>query len=199
MKDVIVFLGPDNQSVVENLQRLLGGEKNDTNDFEVWEFLGNPIEQLEAAKGRLMAEGAHLRKIVAFVEVDVLERRKELKNWFEAMAHFADVMLLINTKNVSPAWLRALKKGLKDRPMGVYDFPECLQKSSEAMREEILYPEARRLSQYFEEEALEDGAPIFEDEAETDAADDEEEEALPAEPFFARDAAGRRKIAIVAP
>lgn len=170
-------------------------------DAAVIPLTGDPRPQLQELPTQLASQGLTLGRIIAVVDATELEKRRELQPWFQMLAHFADVLLLTHTRQVSPAWLGALQKSLRDRPMQLFLWPECLNKNKDSTLEQILYPEARRLTQYFDTD-LSASTPIFasDDEDPSEAIDDNaQDEEIPPEPYFARDAAGRYKIKFLTP
>jgi len=212
MTEVIIALGADNERVKEVFAELFPSEDffySDTcvlpaasaREGLLWGFWGDPLDRLEASKNFLEREGLALAKIIAVVDAVELERRGGHDEWFEALAHFSDTMLLLNSKQVSPSWLSAWRKKLKDRPMQLFDWPEIARKNPEIARAEILYPEARRLSQYFEAGGPPPDLPLFEgeDDAAAEIAEGEDDDPYVSEKFFERDAAGRRRYRLSPP
>lgn len=209
MKPAYVILAGDDISATETAAELFAGAgKMSVNtqwvheaDLYVEHITADPREALEALPEKLVKHELELARIIAVVDAAEVEKRGELKPWLEMMAHFADVMLLKNTRQASPAWLGALKKSWKDRPMMVVDWPEALKKNADAQKAAIAYPEARRLSQYFDADAQME-VPVFESEEEDpeQAREMEEDgEEIPQERYFERDAAGRYKVKVAAP
>lgn len=176
-------------------------------DTCVRHIVGDPLDELENFPKLASQYNLELARIIALVDASMLEKRHgQLREWFSALTHFADVLLLTNTKDVSPQWFSTLQKSLKDRPMELYLWPQALKKSPDATLAAITTPQARRLSQYFD--VVDDvDVPIFtgegDDEVEVEEDDLDAQEAadeeIPEEKFFARDAAGRRAIKIIAP
>lgn len=128
---------------------------------------GNPVDQIEAFKPWLAANGAELARILCVVHCRLVAEHKELLTWYDACAHFADVMLLNRREGVPNKWMSDF------RAHHAAQFsPRLLELVKDGCVENpalILEPEARRLSHYFDEEA---------DEEIADAADEEDEEAV---------------------
>jgi hypothetical protein len=189
MKDAYVLLGADREKLMELSRQLF-----DTDESAAIHLApGNPIDFLEELPRKLAEAGQKLCRIISLVDAAQLERRGELAPWFEMLCHFSDVVLLENTQPVSPAWLSALKKRVKGTPLLLAEWP---LRGNGIPTGEIIYPEARRISQYFEDE-VGDGIPIFS--GDDDETVDEEDDPPVEERYFVRDAAGRRFVKIVAP
>ncbi len=153
----------------------------------------NPVEQIEVFKPWLEAQGGELARVLCIVDCQRAEKNPPLLAWYEACVHFADVVLLNRRDGVENKWLSDFQTHFKKQ------FLPCLFELVKAGRLKnpalVLVPEARRMSHYFDAEqdwifTDAEGDVIDEDE-ETEG--DEEIEATPEEdPYFARDAAGRR-------
>ena len=211
MTTLYLLLGADDASLSE-LAGVLFPEADP--QILVRRLPGNPIAALEVLPEELAANELTLGRLIALVDVAELEKRPELKAWGSALAHFADVLLLANTKEVSPAWLGAFKKSLKDRPLEIFDWPQALKKNPGSVIAEITFPEARRLSQHFEADAITTATPLYIGEGNDDHNDPddlspedldaaaqaaEEADEIPLDPYFERDAAGRYVIKVKAP
>jgi hypothetical protein len=164
-----------------------------THVFLVTDGRRDPVEQLEALKAWLEAQGAELGRILCVVNCQLAERHAPLLAWFEACVHFSDVVLLTRREGVANKWLSEFRAHFDKQ------FYPCL---FELVKEGhvknpalVLDPLARRLSHAFDADqdwifTDADGEVIDEDE-ETEG--DEEVEATPeVDPYFARDAANRR-------
>ena len=152
----------------------------------------SPVDQLEAFKAWLAVQGAELARILAIVNCRLAEQHPALLAWYEACVHFADVVLLTRREGVGNKWLSDFLAHFHDR------FYPCLFELVKAGRVRnpvlILDPQARRMSHVFDEEqdwivTGEDGEPL-DDESSKD--EEEVEAAIEEDPYFARDAAGRR-------
>jgi len=157
----------------------------------------DPISQIEALKMWLFRNGAELGRIFTTVDCQLAERHPPLRQWFEALIHFSDVVLLTKREGVPNKWLSDF--------IGYFEaqFFPChflhAKKGGLANPAIVLDPLARRVSQYFEETGelisldpdlvieTEDGEEIDEDDEEVD------EDAIPPEPYFVRDRRGRRE------
>jgi hypothetical protein len=164
-----------------------------TRVFFVTDGRANPVDQLEALKAWIEAQGAELARIVCVVDCQLAERHPALRAWFDACVHFADVVLLNRREGVANKWMSDFQARFKSQ------FMPCLFEMVKAGRVKnpglVLDPQARRMSHVFDEEqdwifTNAEGDEVEEDE-ETEG--DEEVEAKPEEdPYFERLNGGRR-------
>jgi hypothetical protein len=162
--------------------------------FLVLDGRQNPIDQVEAFKAWLDARGQTLARSICIVSCQLAERHPALLAWFEACVHFSDVVLLSRREGVENRWVSGFQAHFKDQ------FYPCL---FELVREGrvrnpalVLEPQARRMSQAFEEEQdwifhNAEGEEIDEE----DITEDEEEEieaTQAVDPYFERRLGGRR-------
>lgn len=160
-------------------------------------FLADPwvdvIDQLEALKPWLVAQGRELARILCFVDCQLAEKNPVLLQWYDACVRFADVVFLANREGVANKWLSDFIARYKDEA-----FPTLfiqVKKGDLPNPALVLDPTPRRLTQYFEDGYV-DLADI---EIETDDDGDEPEEGdeddgLPQqEPYFLRQRSGRRE------
>lgn len=161
--------------------------------FFVTDGRQNPVEQTEVFKAWLEAQGGELARVLSVVNCQLAEKNPPLLAWYEACVHFSDVILLTRREGVENKWLSGFLAHFEKQ------FYPCLFELVKNGRVKnpvlVLDPLARRMSHVFDAEqdwifTDIDGNEIDEEE-ETEG--DEEVEATPAEdPYFARDAAGRR-------
>lgn len=158
--------------------------------FFVTDGASNPIDQIEAFKAWLDAQGAELARVLCVVDCRLAEQHSALFGWFEACIHFSDVALLNHREGVANKWLSDFIQGFKS------EFFPChfiqVKKGGLPNPALVLDPTPRRLTQYFDE--VEELPNI---EIETDDEEDDEEEGeddgLPQpEPYFVRNRSGRR-------
>lgn len=164
-----------------------------THVFFVVEGRTSPVDQLEALKDWISAQGLELARVLCVVNCQLAEKNSPLLAWYEACTHFADVVLLNRREGVSNKWLSDFRAHFDKQ------FYPCLFEMVKEGRVKnpalVLDPQARRMSHVFDEEqdwilTNREGDEIDEDE-ETD--DDEDVEVAPEQdPYFVRDAAGRR-------
>lgn len=165
-----------------------------TRVFFVVDGTRNPIDQIEAFKGWLQAEGGELARVLCVVNTALVEKHGELLAWYEACIHFADVVLLNKREGVANKWISSFMTHFEKQ------FYPCLYEMVKENRVKnpalVLEPQARRMSHVFDDElnwifTNAEGEEI--DEQEETGDDDEEIEAKPEEdPYFERRTGGRR-------
>jgi hypothetical protein len=151
--------------------------------------LASPIDQLEALKPWLVAQGRELARIFCVVDCQLAEKNPVLRQWFDALIHFADVVFLTRREGLANKWLSDFIKHFKDQRFPCH-FVQVKTKGELATPLVWLDPTARRVTQYFDE-----GETAIEIEGlETDDEEDDEEDTglLPPEPYFIRQTSGRR-------
>jgi hypothetical protein len=168
-----------------------------THVFFVTHGRHNPVDQTEAFHAWLPLQGGELARILCVVDCRLAEKNPPLLAWYEACIHFADVVFLTHREGVANKWLSDFLAHFQGR------FYPCLFELVKAGRVKnpalVLEPQARRMSHVFDEEqdwvvTGPDGEEADDDDAE---AGEEEVEVAPEEdPYFAKDAAGRRVLRI---
>lgn len=150
--------------------------------------LASPIDQLEALKPWLEHQGLELARVFAVVDCQLAEKSPVLRQWFDAIIHFADVVFLTRREGLANKWLSDFIKYFKDQRFPCH-FVQVKTKGELATPLVWLDPTARRVSQYFDE-----GETYVIEGLETDDDEDDEEDTglLPPEPYFIRQASGRR-------
>ncbi len=156
----------------------------------------SPIDQLEALKPWLKAQGAELARIFCVVDCALAEKQPVLRQWFDACIHFADVVFLTRREGVANKWLSDFIRHYKDECFPCH-FVQVKAKGTLTTPLVWLDPSARRVSQYFEDDYVDLSDVVIEtgdDEAEAgDAVEAGEEDGIiPPEPYFARLSSGRR-------
>ncbi len=154
----------------------------------------NPVEQIEVFKNWLEAQGAELARVICVVNSQLAAKHPALLAWFEACVHFSDIVLLNKREGVDNKWMSEFLNHFKKL------YYPCLFEPVRAGRVKnpalVLDPQARRMSHVFDAEqdwifTNAEGEEI--DEQEESGDSEEEIEAKPEEdPYFVRDAAGRR-------
>lgn len=157
--------------------------------FLVADGLTSPVDQLEALKPWLLAQGAEIARVFCVVDCQLAEKQPSLRLWFDACIHFADVVFLAKREGVANKWLSDFIAHYKDQCFPCHfihvkkgDFPNPAL---------LLDPTPRRVSQYFDE-----GETAIQIEGlETDDEEDAEDDTgfLPDEPYFIRQRSGRRE------
>jgi hypothetical protein len=148
----------------------------------------NQIDQLEALKPWLGEHGVELARIFCVVDCQLAEKNPVLRQWFDACIHFADVVFLTRREGLANKWLSDFIKHFKDQRFPCH-FVQVKTKGDLPTPLVWLDPTARRVSQYFDE-----GETYEIEGLETDDEEDDEEDTglLPPEPYFVRQASGRR-------
>jgi len=160
--------------------------------FLIADGRANPVDQVESLKPWLESHGAELARVFCVVNCQLAAGTAALLPWFDACVHFSDVVLLNRREGVENRWISDFQKRYAER------FYPCLfefvKKGQVTNPLVVLEPQARRISQYFDEseDLVVEGIVI-----ETDAPDSDDEEGsedgAPAEDFYlARRAGGRR-------
>jgi len=149
----------------------------------------NPVDQLEAFKPWLDAQGGELARIICVVNCQLAERHPPLLHWYDACVHFSDVVLLNRREGVGQKWIDGFQARFRRQ------FFPCLIEIVKAGRVKnpalILEPQALRISHVFDDEV--EWVAVDGTDQEIDEEDSDEVEVQPAEdPYFARNAAGRR-------
>lgn len=151
------------------------------------ESRGDPVTQVEALQPWLARHQAELARILCVVDCQLAERKPELALWFDACIHFADVVLLTKREGVANKWLSAFIRRYEDQ------FFPCLfiqlKKTGLPNPAIVLEPQARRVSQYFDEQ---DELPDIEIETDDEEEDEDEGDGVAPEPYFERNRSGRR-------
>lgn len=161
--------------------------------FFVTDGRANPVEQIEVFKTWIEAQGGEVARVLCVVNCQLAEKNSALLAWYEACVHFSDVVLLTRREGVENKWLSGFLAHFEKQ------FYPCLFELVKNGRVKnpalVLDPLARRMSHVFDAEQNwvftdAEGEVIDEEE---EAEGEEEIEASPEEdPYFARDAAGRR-------
>jgi len=108
----------------------------------------NPVDQVEAFKLWLDEQGGILGRILCVMNVRLAEKHPPLMRWFEACAHFADVVLINRRDGVENEWLSSfLTRFRKQFPPTLL---EVLKDGRVANPALILDPQARRMTHLFD-------------------------------------------------
>ncbi|HLP08757.1 MAG TPA: hypothetical protein VK178_11375 [Opitutaceae bacterium] len=152
-----------------------------THLFLVADGRANPVDQVEAVRELLlMRADLRLARVLFVADAALLHAHPELQPWYDACAHYADVVVLTKPEGLPQKWVGAFEKRYREQY-----FPflfEVLRREQLKNPAAMLVPEARRVAQVFDEDiALADES-------------DEEIEAAMAEndKYFARTRGGSR-------
>ncbi len=152
-----------------------------THVFLVADGRSDPIDQLEALREWLLARPfVQLGRVFFVADAALLHAKPELQPWFDACVHYADVVALTKIEGIEQKWLNEFEKHYRSQ--------HCPFLFEVARRDVfknpaiLLVPEARRVSQVFDEEM--------------ELADETDEEIEAAKPendkYFARTRGGTR-------
>ncbi len=165
-----------------------------THVFFVTDGRRNPVDQLEAGKAWLEAQGAELGRIFCVVNCALAEQHPPLLAWYEACVHFSDVVLLTRREGVANKWLSEFRAHFDGQ------FYPCLFELVKGGRVKnpalVLDPLARRMSHAFDADqdwvfTDSEGDEIEEDEE--SEGEEEVEVTAAVDPYFVRDMAQRRE------
>ena len=170
-----------------------------THVFVVTDGRSNPIDQIEAFKPWIDANGGELGRVFSVVNCQLAEQHKPLTAWYEACIYFSDIVLLARRENVANKWLSDFQNRFKDQFFPcVFEFVKGGRVKNPAL---LLDPQPRRMSHYFDEpEWLVDGKDAEDDiemgEGEGDEPGEVEEEEVEVtqaeDPYMERLAGGHR-------
>ena len=165
-----------------------------THVFFVVDGTRNPVDQIEAFKPWLAAQGGELARVICVIDSQRAAKHDALLAWYEACVHFSDVVLLNRREGIENKWMSDFLGHFKKQYYPcVFEMIKGGRVKNPAL---ILEPQARRMSHAFDEEqdwvfTNSEGEQI--DEQEETGDDTEEIEATPEEdPYFVRRNGGRR-------
>jgi len=152
----------------------------------------NPIDQLEAIHDWAKQQtGVEMGRIYTVLNSQLASTVSGVKAWYDACIHFSDIVLFNKREDVPNKWFKDFE--------AIYHklcFPclfDIVKKGHVKNATSILFPEARRMSQAFD-----DLDPEFQDPTygyDIDTSDDEEEDeedAIPKEAYFEKLVSGHR-------
>ena len=165
-----------------------------THVFFVTDGRRNPVDQCEAFRPWVEAQGGEIARVLLVVNCTLAEKNPPLLAWFDACVHFADVVLLNRREGVANKWLSDFQSRYRDQFLPcLFEFVKNGRVKNPAL---VLDPLARRMTHAFDAEQdwiFKDAAGKIIEEDEVTADEDEEIEAIPeVDPYFVRDAANRR-------
>ena len=161
--------------------------------FFITDGKSSPVDQMEAFKIWLEAQGGELARVISVVNCQLAEKNHPLLAWFEACVHFSDVVLLTKREGVENKWLSGFRLHFDKQ------YYPCLFEMVKDGRTKnpplVLDPLPRRMTHVFDAEQEwvftdADGDEI--DEQEETEGEQEVEAKLEEDPYFVRDATMRR-------
>lgn len=123
----------------------------------------DPAEAAEAIKAWTNINDCQIARCITLVHCDFLQENPAAQPWFEACIHFSDFVLLAQREHTPQKWIKDFKTKFKQNH--VPSRFELIKKGRPPNPREILEPQARRLSLFFdelipiEEDAFEDDLP----------------------------------------
>jgi len=179
MTDLYILWGADQQSLTQVAPKLsqeqkiihiagqnfsLSDEINlEDADAVLWSADGDIREALEKLPNALAQHELVLARVIGVLDVEAYAGDRKLGDWVKMLSHFSDVMLLLNASQAPAAFVSELERRWKDRPMLIKRWPKAASETSE-----IFLPEARRLSQYFDDFEDDDNWEFYEGDEDTD-------------------------------
>ena len=166
-----------------------------THVFLLSDGRANPVDQVEAFQLWLAASGAELARVITVVNCQLALAHPILLRWYDACVHFSDVVLLSRRDGVPNKWVTDFIARYRKQ-----HYPcliEMVKRTDFPNPALLLEPEARRMSQLFDETDAVTVAVITDDDEddEADASDEEtvDEDAVPIDPYIERlSGSGRR-------
>lgn len=165
----------------------------DAHVFWIPDGFSDPRDFLEAIRGWIEGRGDDLGRIITIVDCELQDSNPTSHGFYDLCLHFSDVVLLGNRQNVSKKAVQAYRDHL--RKSAIPSRVEFLRAGGKtAAPHELLFPEARRLSLYFDpEESYStsgyemEGLSLKTEEGEPDPRDPQ------SDPFLERTPEGRRR------
>jgi hypothetical protein len=159
----------------------------------------NPVDQIEAFHAWLSQTGGELTRVITVVDCKLGAGHPMMLRWYDACIHFSDVVLLSRRDGVPNKWVSDFiaRYHKQHYPCLI----ELVKRTDFANPALLLEPQARRVSQLFDETdpisvAVKFGGDDDDEEGEEAEGDDEvvEEDAVPVDPYLERQAgSGRRE------
>jgi len=141
----------------------------------------DPADAAEAIKTWTELNNCQIARIITVVHCAFLSDNSAAKAWFDACVHFSDVVLLNRREGVNNKWVKDFEVGYRKQFSPARFL--MVKKGRVANPLEVLEPEARRFSLYFDELI-----PIEDDEFE----DDEQPQDTKPDKYIERRESGQR-------
>jgi len=173
--------------------------------FFVTDGRRDPVDQIEALKNWVYSLEVDFARVITVVDCQLAQQHDlALRPWFDACVHFSDVVLLTRREGVPNKWISDFQTRFRDKFIpALFEFVKQGRVKNPAM---VLEPQARRLTQIFEDDidleiarTLAPDAVIEFSGDESDSEDGEEspddgEDGPAVDPYFERRQNGRRVI-----
>jgi len=169
------------------------------NLFAILPGVKNPVESLDAWKAFLYQtrDLSELARILTVIHCEFLKNNPGTREWFEACIHFSDVVLLNRREGAGNRWVNEFQKVYQKKYYPCHF--ELVRKNGVRNPAHILNPESRRLSlafDFWQTEPIENEEMDVEISASPLPPEEEDEEIIPEDPYFATMPGGRRKKSI---
>lgn len=167
--------------------------------FFILDGRGDPVDQVEAFKPWMAAQGVDLARVVSVIHCDLISSHPPLLGWHDACIHFSDIALLNRREDVANKWLSDYQARFAKRYIPC--LVELLKKGRVKNPGLVLDQQTRRLSHWFDKDETDDWKNFVTDAEdvviEDEAADDPDEEINEEEDeYLARYPGGGRKKVI---
>lgn len=126
----------------------------------------DPADVCEAVNNWSSHNGCQIARLITVVHCSFLNAKPGAQAWFDACIHFSDHVLLARREEVDNKWLKTFEQRYKKNYFPCHF--SMVKKGRVGNPPEILFPEARRYSLYFDELI-----PIEEDEFEDARPEDQ--------------------------
>lgn len=126
----------------------------------------DPADVAEAVKNWSDHNNCPIARLITVVHCSFLAGEPKAQSWYDACIHFSDIVLLARREAVDNKWIKAFEQRYSKNYFPCHF--RLVKKGRVANPPEILFPEARRYSLYFDELI-----PIEEDEFEEERPEDQ--------------------------
>lgn len=160
--------------------------------FFLLDGLRNPVDQIEAIKPWSQENGFQLARIMTVVHCHLLYENVVLKKWFDACIHFSDCVLLNMRSGLPNRWIKEFQDHY-----GHHRYPclfELAKNGKVSSPDRVLFPEARRISHYFDDLEPSGGFGEILIEGDLPEEGDDQSGSPQDDPYLCRDARGHRRV-----
>ena len=165
-----------------------------THVFFVTDGSRNPVDQTEAFKAWVEAQGGELARVFCVINSRLAAQHPPLLAWYEACVHFADVVFLNKRGGVANKWMSEFLEHFKKKYYPcLFEMVKDGHVKNPAL---ILEPQARRMSHVFDAEQdwifTNSEGEVIDEQEETEDGEDEIEAKPEEDPYLERRTGGRR-------
>lgn len=165
--------------------------------FFIADGRGDPVDQVEALKPWLAAQGAELVRVVCVVHAALAAAESAVVAWYDACIHFSDIVLLNRRDGVPNKWMSDYQTRFAKNYLPCH--VEMIKKGRVANPALVLDEQVRRMSHWFDAADDDGGWQAFVDSAEDVIIEDEvepaaegEDEGEEVDEYLARNLGGTR-------